>query len=96
MDLGNVQYGAIGNGSVTGETCLQGRKCRMDPYRLPVPDRVERVAAGVQFNLAQTDLGEVWAWGVNRNELGHTPGTEGDETCDKYACNPSPRKISFP
>jgi alpha-tubulin suppressor-like RCC1 family protein len=69
------------------------------PEALASPNGVTKLSGGLNFFLALTTTGDVWAWGANYYaELGHAQaaGSPPDVHCEGNAtyCNTTPQKVS--
>jgi alpha-tubulin suppressor-like RCC1 family protein len=92
---GDVEWGALGNGGITGTGCTGGVPCATTATKVPGLANVVSIAAGVEYELALTTDGRVWSWGANSDgRLGHAPGGS-DIQCagDAGPCNPTPQPI---
>jgi alpha-tubulin suppressor-like RCC1 family protein len=86
---GRNNYGLVGNGAVTGAE--------------PTPKLTgfagaSQISMGEGSSLALKPDGTVWVWGDNSEaELGHTPGTAGDQPTaagtGNIQCNPQPTQL---
>ena len=105
---GNV-FRELGDGEQVGTFCGSGYRCRPTPIAVAIPSPIGAVSSGVNFTVALTKAGKVYAWGQNNyGALGHPPGKENDVTpCqaspDAAApalgpgeCGPSPVEVRFP
>jgi alpha-tubulin suppressor-like RCC1 family protein len=86
--------GQLGDGTTTGADdggqCAEGFPCK-PPVLVPSVTATQ-ISVGAGFVLALASDGSVWSWGANKNyQLGHAPGTAGDQTA--CSCNPTPTKV---
>jgi len=62
---------------------------------IAIPSGALDVSVGAFSACALTSGGSIRCWGLNADgELGHAPGTDGDQTCNNRACSPSPVAVA--
>jgi alpha-tubulin suppressor-like RCC1 family protein len=100
---GRNNYGAIGDGTITGNAPIDGgvcsQACRWRPTRANVSD-VRQITIRGNTSIALGTNGALWVWGQNAaGELGHSPGTAADVMCGAdstpWACDPRPTMFDF-
>jgi alpha-tubulin suppressor-like RCC1 family protein len=100
---GQNQYGAVGDGTITGSPCSSGGNdyaCHSTPTSVVGLSGVANVSVGLFHACAVKTDGTLWCWGRNQTfQLGHSAG---DMTCSipgsasTTPCNPTPTQVTFP
>jgi alpha-tubulin suppressor-like RCC1 family protein len=97
---GRNDLGQTGVGTASSIACDGGAlPCVGTPTKAKVPGPVRSVRIGGIFGVALLGDGRIAAWGDNAfGELGHAPGTEGDEpsTAPAGFRNVTPRIVALP
>lgn len=92
---GTNVHGELGQGTISGpETCKSG-PCSTKPIQVPGLEHVVGIAAGSEFDLAVTESGTVYAWGLATSGQLGDGSTEGTVTCGGVAkaCEPTPQPV---
>jgi hypothetical protein len=91
--------GQLGTGTTTGDgvtECLSGAPCHVDAVEV-IGFAGTQVAAGLNATVARDGAGALWTWGWNGfANLAHEPGAGDDIACNQFACDPTPRQVTFP
>jgi alpha-tubulin suppressor-like RCC1 family protein len=96
---GLAQLGALGTGTIAGNSTCSLDLSAGTPNVVPGIPRALHIAVGIATSFAATDDGLLWAWGTNDTaRLGHVPRTNGDLTnCgdmgNQSVCNPFPKPV---
>jgi hypothetical protein len=92
--------GELGTGNTAGDGvtgCLSDAPCHAEGVQVIELGNAAQVAAGLSATVARDDDGDLWTWGWNGYaNLAHEPGTGEDVECNSFACDPTPREVSFP
>lgn len=92
--------GELGIGTTSGDgtsDCLSAAPCHVEAVAAMGPPGASQVAAGLGATVALDGDGSLWTWGWNGfANLAHEPGAGDDIACNQFACDPTPREVSFP